>query len=272
MVAGLLLAGALAVAPPPRAGVDLQVTAPTSGPVVSLLGSVLVGSTVEGDVVALAGDVELLPGAEVSGDVVAIGGRVAGPGRVGGRVVSLATLEGLAFASSGQQAAATRWGLRLLRVGGWTLLATLLILVAPHYLRQRADRLAAEPLRILVIGALSLAVWLVAIVFMLGALGTGLGALLLLAGVVAFLIVKILGLVAIAWLAGDALRGALPLGLRGEVARTGAGMLVLATLGLLPVVGNGIWLAANLAGMGAVVHSLLRPVAISLPLPSLLAR
>jgi hypothetical protein len=46
---------------------------------------------------------------------------------------------------------------------------------------------------------------------------------------------------------------------RGELPRTGVGMLLLAAAGLVPAVGGVLWLATNVAGVGAMVAAILAP-------------
>ena len=267
MTAALLLAATLAAAPAPRLGADLTITRPTRGPVVSLLGSLRVEAEVSGDVIALGGDVVLGPAARVGGDAVAVGGAVTGEGAVSGRAVSVGALGAALAAGPAPAPARLAWGMRALRLGGWLLLASLLLLAFPRQVRRGGEHLRAMPVRTVAAGALSLLVWLVLVLLALALSASRAGVLLLLAGVAVFLAAKVLGLLAVAWVAGRALRAALPPSCRGEIAATGAGMFALAVLGLVPGVGQLAWLAANVAGVGAIVAALLAPrLAAALPL------
>jgi hypothetical protein len=269
LTVALLLAATLAAAPAPRLGADVTITQATRGPVVSVLGSLRVDAEVSGDAIALGGDVTLGPGAAVSGDAVAIGGVVGGAGSVGGRAVSVASLAAAAFPPA--QAGATArvaWGMRALRVGGWLILASLLLLAFPRQVRRGGEHLRRLPVRTLAAGTLSLLVWLMVVLMALALSASRLGVLLLLAGVLVFLAAKVLGLLAVAWVLGRALRAALPPSFRGEIAATGAGMFVLAAVGLVPALGPLAWLVANVAGVGAMVAALVVPrlAAAALPL------
>ncbi|MBP1621180.1 MAG: hypothetical protein H6Q02_1947 [Acidobacteria bacterium] len=254
MTAALLLATALAAAPSPRVGVDVTIAEPTVGTVVAVAGKVRVASEVRGDVVALLGDVELAPGARVHGDVLALGGRVDGPGRATGRVVGFTALREPSPAGG-----AANLGLALMRAGGWVVLVTLLVLAAPWSVRRAADGLA-HPARAAAVGLLSLAVWLALMVLALGSATTAPGVVAVLTGVGLLLAVKLVGVAGLAWLTGRRLARLLPVALRGEVARTGLAMLLLAVLALLPVVGELLWVVAGVTGIGAVVTAWARPV------------
>lgn len=265
MTAALLLAAALATAPHPEPGVDVVIARPTAGPVVSLLGDVVVSSQVDGDVVALGGSVRLEPGADVTGEAVAIGGEVAGSGGVRGRAVSLGGLgPGTARSSAGLRAA---WGLRLLRVGGWVLLGTLLVLATPRAVRTGAMRLALHPVRVALVGVATLGVWMGAMVLAAIVVQSPLGAGLLVLGAVLLLVAKMVGIVVAAWWLGWRCARWLPAPLRPELPRTGLGIAMLVSVSFLPVFGGVLWIAANVAGIGTIAWSLLHGLAARARLP-----
>jgi hypothetical protein len=263
----LLLAATLAAAPAPRLGAEVAITQATRGPVVAVLGSVDVEADVHGDVIALGGDIVLGGAARVEGDVVALGGTVTGEGGASGRIVSMSALDPLPASRQAQTGSAqAAWGVRLMRVGGWIVAATVLLLAWPRLARRGGEQLRLLPLRTLVVGALSLAVWLVLVLLALALFTSRLGVVLLAAGVAMLLAGKLLGLLAVAWLAGAWLRTSLPSSWRGEIPRTGIGMFALAAVGLLPVVGPVVWLAANVAGIGAMVAAVVAPRLVTLAL------
>jgi hypothetical protein len=269
VIPALLLAATLAAAPAPQLGADVVIKTPTLGPVVGVLGSVRVETEVSGDVIALGGDVVLAESARVEGDVVALGGSVAGSGSATGRIVSMAALDAIAFAAvPGVDSARAAWGIRLLRVGGWMVLVTVVLLALPRQVRRGGEQLRTMPIRTLAVGALSLGVWLVLVLLALALSVSRLGIILLLAGVAVLVAAKVLGLLAVAWVLGLRLRGALPVAWRSEIARTGVGMFVLAAAGLLPVLGSAVWLAANVAGVGAMVAALVAPRLVTIALVS----
>ena len=269
MIPSLLLAATLATAPPPRLGADVIIGQPTRGPVVSILGSLRVEAEVAGDVIALGGDITLGPGARVVGDAVAVGGKVGGPGATTGRAVSIASLDATAFPPLGGAASSrVAWGMRAFRVGGWMVLAALLLLAFPRQVRRGGECLRTMPVRTMLVGGLSLAVWLFVVLVTLALAASRLGVAFLLAGVAVLLIAKVLGLLAVAWLLGWGLRLTLPVAWRGEIARTGIAMFVLAAVGVVPLLGPVVWLVANVAGVGAMVAALVVPrlAAVALPL------
>lgn len=254
MTAALLLATALAAAPRPQPGVNLAVTEPTQGPVVSLLGDVVVSARVEGDVVALAGSVRLETGADVTGEAVAIGGEVTGPGTVRGRSVSFGSQgAGAARSPAGLRAA---WGLRLLRLGGWVLLGTLLVVAVPRAVRAGAVRLALHPVRVVLVGAATLGVWLAGMMLAAIVVRSPVGAGVLVLGAVLLLVAKTAGIVVAAWWLGWRCALLLPAPLRGELPRTGVAVAVLVAASLLPVLGGALWIAANVAGIGTIAWGL----------------
>lgn len=257
MTAALLLATALAAAPRPQPGVNLVITQATQGPVVSLLGDVVVSAPVEGDVVALAGSVVLEAGADVAGEVVAIGGEVSGTGNVRGRAVSLGSLgPGMAVRSPGGVRAA--WGLRLLRLGGWMLLGTLLIIAMPRAVRTSAVRLALRPVRVSLVGVATLGVWLAGMVLAAIVVRSPVGAAMLLAGAVLLLVAKTVGIVVTAWWLAWRCAPFLPTRLRAELPRTGIAVGVLVAASLVPLLGGAVWIAANVAGIGTIAWGLIQ--------------
>lgn len=255
MTLTLLLTITLVAAPPPSAGSNVHITQPTRGPVVSLLGDVKVDALVEGDVVALGGNVELGWTADVTGEVVTIGGAVSGPGTVRGRAVAIGAL-----GTSGEWGSAgglrTVLGLHLLRIGGWLLLGTLVLLLVPRAIHANVQRLRSQPLRALVIGLVTLALWLATTILAAVVVRSAMGAGLLLLGTGVLLVIKTVGIVTSAWWLGERAVGILPVRLRPEVPRTGLALAGLAVLSMLPVVGPVTWIAANVLGIGAVTWGL----------------
>ena len=256
----LLLAATLAAAPAPRLGADVTVSAPTVGTVVAVVGTVRIEAEVEGDVVALLGDVELAPGARVSGDVVALGGRVIGTGSTSGRIVSVATFAGigpglLAAGGTGRASLAVA----CMRLGGWLVLVSLLAIFLPQHLRLTAAELTSRPGRTVLVGAVSLVVWVGVAGLALAFARSPVGAVGVLLAIGAFLLAKVLGVAGLAWLVGRRLAPVLPVVLRGESARTGVAVLLLGLASCVPLAGETLWAAANVAGLGAVAAAWVRP-------------
>lgn len=265
----LLLAAAVATPPPPALGRSILVETATRGTVVSLGAPIEVGADVDGDVVAIVGDIELSAGVVVRGDVVALGGRVTGQGTVEGRVVGIGSITGSPLAAAGPTTLRSRLGLALARAGGWVLLATVVVLFAPRTVRRAASRLRELGWRALAAGVAVLLLWLVVMTVALLGNVRPLGRTLVAAGIVALLVVKVVGLTVVARVVGDRLIDRLPLALRSEVARVGLAALALVAVGMVPAVGGVVWALANLVGLGAVA-ALLIPRG-GLPLAGLVA-
>ena len=261
----LLLAASLAVAPGPQVGRQVAVDVPTRGPVVALLADVTVSSEVAGDVVAVGGDVELRQGAAVRGDVVALGGEVRGAGRVAGRRVALAGLAAGALSRGAPSRLA--WGAEMLRVGAWVVLGSLLVLLRPVLVRSIGRRLGELRWRAPLVGALAILVWLVVALLALALAATPLGVGCVFVAVGAFLLVKLAGIAGVAWAVGNGLLSRLPARWRGELARTGIALVLLAALSVLPVLGPAAWLLVTIVGIGAGVSEALqrRPFALLVP-------
>lgn len=255
----LLLAAAVATPPPPALGRAVLVDVPTRGTVVSLGAPIRVVAPVDGDVVAVAGDVELGAGAVVSGDVVALGGRVSGRGDVAGRALGIGSFGIAGPAGEDATTRRDRLALALARAGGWVLLVTTVVLAVPRMVRRAAGRARELGWRALAMGAAVLVVWLV--VMIVAVLGNvrPLGRVLLGLGIVGLLVVKVVGLTVVARLLGDRLLPALPASLRAEVSRVGLAALALVAAGSVPGVGGAVWAAANLVGLGAVTGLLVPP-------------
>jgi hypothetical protein len=271
-VTALLLAAALAAAPVPRVGAALVIERPTQGPVVAVLGDITVSSEVVGDVVAVGGDVELAPGAVVHGDVVALGGSAFGAGRATGRVVGLGSLGFGTRGYASRAAGSVAWGMGLLRVGLWVILGSLLLLLAPRAVRGAGEQVVRQLWQTPVVGVLGLIVWLVTVVLALGVTATPLGAGTLLLAVVLLLVAKLVGVVAVAWLLGNAAVRALPPAWRGELPRTGIALLVMTALSTVPIFGGALWMVVNVMGVGAAVGALLQRLPLARLLPRLAAR
>jgi hypothetical protein len=270
MILALALAAALAPPPSPRLGTDIAIDRPTGGTVAAVAGTVHISSLVQGDVVALGGDVELLPGARVEGDVLALGGSVTGHAPVSGRVVGIAPLGGrnVPFAATARQAA----GLDLIRIGGWMALVTLLVGFAPRLPRRAVDELRTQPWRAGLIGIAGLAAWLAFVVLGLAAATSASGLILVGLSVALFLAAKVAGLAACALLLGSWLSPLLPPWLRGAGARSGIAAGILAVASLIPYAGSSLWALANVFGIGAVVAIALGPEPVILALGRITAR
>ncbi len=249
-----LLAGALHPAPAPRLGQDVRIDEPTQGPVVGILANVTVASRVAGDVVVLGGEVRITETGTVEGDVVAVAGSVRAQGAVSGRVVGASSRGVLApLAGDPWRESMSAWGMHLVHWGAWLMVVGVLAVALPQPARRACQRLLRHPGRALGVGALALLAWVAVagIGLLLGASPAGVG--LVVTATTALVAVKVLGVTAIAFAVGWQLLPVLPAALRAEAPRAGVGMLVVLLGALLPLAGEVLWLAANVAGIGAVI-------------------
>ena len=226
---------------------------------VAALSELRVDELVDGDVVALAGDVVLGPRADVRGHAVAVFGEVrAEPGaRVAGRMIGLSSLAGLAvLPAAGEDGARLRIAVRLLVAGSWLLATTLIALLWPSRLRWGMAVLPQLGLRVAVLGAMVALTLLAALIAAIG-LGPGVGLLLAAALGVGFLAIKAVGLAVLGGSLGKTVLGRLAAG--RALPLTSAvfvGVLLLLMARFLPVVGGGAWTVVSLAALGAGVFAL----------------
>jgi len=226
---------------------------------VAALSDLEVNELVDGDVVALAGDVVLGPRADVRGHAVAVFGEVrAEPGaRVAGRMIGLSSLAGLAvLPAAGEDGARLRIAVRLLVAGSWLLATTLIALLWPARLRWGMAVLPQLGLRVAVLGAMVALTLLAALIAAIG-LGPGLGLPLAAALGVGFLAVKAVGLAVLGGGLGRVVLDRLAIGRALPLtAAVFIGVLAMLMARFLPVVGGAAWTALSLAAVGAGVFAL----------------
>lgn len=219
---------------------DVEIAGEVGGSVTVLSGDATVSGRIDGDLFTAAGRTRLLPSAEVTGDV-----------RYGDEEPAIA-----AGAGVGGEVEEEDWpelGAGAVWVAGFavwltvsvsaTLLGLLLILLAPRAAdavaarsRERLGPLIAIGIAIAI--AMPLAVLIAALTVLGLPLAIGIGLTLLPLGAVAY--------VASAWALGRRIVGP-P---RSRHLAFGAGIGILSALGLVPVLGPLIWLAATVFGLG----------------------
>lgn len=237
MIAALLLAAAVhAVAPTGAVVVRDEVPQ-----VLVVAGDVRVEGRVTGNVVVVLGDVVLGEQGQVDGDLVVLGGSLQSSGVVRGRswVVGGQPPAGLSLLP---------WA--LVRLGLWLLVSFLLVALAPRVVRGGAEVLAERPVWSGASGLGFLLLWLSVAVLLGASVGGGLGLVLWALLAAGLLLVKALGLVALAWVMGQRLRPWLPFSLRGEIPRTGLAMAGLVLLSTIPWVGMPFWVVVNVLAVG----------------------
>lgn len=234
--------------------------------VAALDGSVRVLGLVEGDVLALGGDVELAPTARVTGDVFTLGGVInAEPGaEIGGRAVSYPTassawltlMEGpsLGLPATSPLVVAAKLGL----LAAWLVLVLVFFAASGREVVSTSVSVAREPFRDFVVGLVGVVTLVLTGLLLSTVAGALVGVPMLVLVVVLALVLKLWGMVAVFhalgfWLASRLVRLRV---LRGRITALHAatlGLLVLGLLKLIPWVGVWTWTAATLIGVGAAL-------------------
>jgi hypothetical protein len=244
-------------------GRDVIVEGGALADVAALDGSVEVSGYVTGDIVVLRGDVRLAPTARVGGDVFVVGGtiRAARGARIGGRMVSypnasnawLTLLEGptlgLGFASR------LVLGAKLALVAAWAALLLLFFAASGRQVLETAAGVQREPFRSFFVG-LTGVVTLVLTGLFFSAFARGvIGVPLLVLVVLAAMVLKLWGMVAVFYALGDWIsRHILRRRFRPLNAAT-IGLLVLGAIKFLPWFGVLAWTTATLIGIGAALST-----------------
>jgi hypothetical protein len=244
-------------------GRDLVVEGEALADLAALDGSVALTGHAAGDVIVLGGDARLESGARVDGSVFVLGGTLqAAPGAsIGGRAVSypsmsaawLTLLEGptLGLASTSPIVL----GAKLALLAAWTTLLLVLFAASGRQVLATSEVVRDEPLRCFVTGLTGVLALVLTALFFSAFAGALVGLPLLVLVVVAALLLKLWGMVAVFHAAGFVLARAarrrrwLPL----HVACLG--LLALGALKLVPWLGTLVWTAATLIGVGAALLS-----------------
>ncbi len=245
------------------AGRGARIDGRLDGDLVLVGADALISGSVDGDVVAWGGRLRLSGSAEVSGSILLVGAKfVPEPSaKVRGKTLDWADLgevgQALLAGRADVGVAAVRrwiWGARLASLAAWLCASLLLSFVATAAVERAAESLRLSIVRSFFAGlAAFLALFLLAWFFLdLVPFGVGLPFLVFLAA--AGVAGKVFGMTAVFVAVGrwiGRLRGAkVPL---ASPTATAAGLLLLGTVRLIPWIGTPVWVAASLAGLGAVV-------------------
>jgi len=236
-----------------------------TGDIVAVRGNLDVEGAVDGDAVAILGDVILHPGASVSGDVVAIGGKVHNDGaKVGGEMRSVNAFSSVPTAPM-VPGTTTRSTWRSLSLSfGWfvvlSVIGLLTLLLTRTNLETVAERVRADFSRAFLIGLLGEFALLPALVLSLVVLAiTIIGIVLIPFAIIAYLLAAAgllaLGFLAMAYVTGASVleRGASP----APVRQAPAGYVLLLGLSLY----FGFWVLGALFTWAGILGVLLRLVA-----------
>lgn len=247
-------------------GRDVLIEGDAGSDVVAVAGSVTVAGSVEGDVIALGGDVRLEPTARIRGEVFALGGVIeAAPGAdLGGRMVSYPSVAASFLALVAEPAL----GLpplsppvllaKLSLLTAWLLLVLLCFAASAPQVLATAQSVRVEPLRNVWVGLTGIASFVLTGLFVSAFAGPVAGLPLLALVVLALLLLKLWGMVAVFYAVGDALCRRLPRKGGRRVATLTAATVGLAALGvikLVPYLGTWVWTIASLVAVGAALST-----------------
>jgi hypothetical protein len=265
--AALLLLSVPALAASPAAvvsvGRDLVLSRSVPGRVIAVGSDVSIESAVAGDVIAWGGDVSFGPQGSVAGNLVVFGGTIRGvagrPLPVAGTVSTPGTLLPLYLAEMRRAPWETNalsplaWGLRLLALAAWLLIAALLLYVFGSPLARAADRAESDWTGTLTAGALGLLTIFLAAAATLSLLPSGIAVPIALVLAVAAVAAKIFGMGALFLLVGQKLLDSFAPARRP--AALALGFAVLGGISLLPVAGAIVWSAASIVAVGVAFLS-----------------
>lgn len=235
-------------------GRDAVIEQPVTGNVQVWGGNVLVEELIEGDLFVFGGDITMRGRGRVTGNVIYVAGRVNGlDDRVGGKVFSLATLEGAKATLSN-----TAVQVSLLLV--WLLVAVVVTLMNGREVRASSVEVRVSLLHCLALGLVALtSFFLTAIVFSY-LVPYVVGIPLLAALAVFAILAKVYGMIAVFHAVGNALAGAKTREqltsrkwFRGDVAMVVLGLVILGAIRLVPVVGPLTWQVASVFGVGVAL-------------------
>lgn len=264
LLALLFVPAAVSSASPPAVasvGRDLVISRAVPGRVVAVASDVRIEAPVAGDVVIWGGAASFGPGGSVGGNLVVFGGEIHPiPGRplpVAGSVSTPGTLLQLYLAemrrapwdlTSPNALTPLFWGLRLLALAAWLVVAVALLYFFSSPLSRAADRAESDWAGALTAGALGVLTIFLAAAATLTLLPPALGVPIALALGAAAVAAKIFGMGALFLLVGQKILSTFspsrrPLALA-------LGFAVLGGISLLPIAGAIVWSAASIAAVG----------------------
>ena len=238
---------------------DVVVRGRAMSNVAAIRGSIEVSGHVQGDLIVLGGDVRLESGARIDGDVLVLGGVVEslGDAAIGGRTVAypgassawLVLVEGPALGLSAWSAVVL--GAKLALLAAWIVVALVLVVAAAPALGSTAAGIGEEPLRNFVVGFVAVLTLLLTVLFFASFLNALVGVPLVVVVVLAALVLKLWGMVAIFCWIGAVVRRSPPVDQTTLLHNALVGLVVLGVVKLLPLAGIWVWTAATLVGIGA---------------------
>jgi len=244
-------------------GRDVVIEGEALAGVTALDGDARVAGVITGDLTVLGGDAHLASSAVVRGDVFVLGGEleVAAGARLEGRAVAYPTLSRawltlLEGPSLGLSATSPLvFAAKLALAAAWLALTVLLMATGGRAVASTAEEVRAEPLACFSAGLVAVLAVVVSAIFLSAFLPTLISVPLVVLAVLAALIAKLWGMVAVFQSLGTA---ALRVATRRRVLALHAavaGLVLLALVKLVPYLGIWAWTAATLVGVGAALRT-----------------
>jgi hypothetical protein len=243
-------------------GRDLVVDGEALRNAVVLDGEARVSGSIAGDLIVLGGDAVLSSTGHVAGDVYAFGGEVrSAGGRIDGRSVAypgapaswLLLVEGPTIGL--EPFSPLVLGAKLALVAAWMAVSLLLVVTFPRPLADTAREVGAEPFRCFATGLVGVATAALGVVLTSGFASVLVGVPLTLVVVLAALVLKLWGSVAVFLALGVWLLARLGRPRAELLEAIVVGLVVLGVVKLLPYAGIVVWTALTLIGMGAALRT-----------------
>lgn len=244
-------------------GRDLIVDGDAQSDAVAVGGSVHVTGHVAGDVIILNGDAALGPKAQIDGDVFVLGGRVrsASGAAIAGRTAAYPTasqafltlIEGPAL---GMKATAPIvLAAKTALLAAWLLVSALCLATVGREVLATSRRLGSEPLRDFFVGLTAVLTLALTGLFLASFAPSLVSLPLLVLIVLAGLVMKLWGMVALFHRLGEVLLYRLRKRYPSPIHAALTGLLVLGAIKLVPWVGTWVWTVASLIAVGASLRT-----------------
>ena len=249
---------------------DSAVAQPVRGDVQALGGSLKIDAPVAGSVVAIGTQVSFGPSGRIGGDLVLLGGSLAGfdrdrvegqlwaPAGTGAMLSEPQSADAL-IAMVNEPFSLAAAAIKLALTLGWILLCIPIAMLAGREVRSASLEIRASLFYAFLLGLVAFtSIVLTAIVFSY-LVPYGIGVVLLVLLALAATGLKVFGMVALFHAVGVMLAGpktheeARQKALRGDLALTLIGGVTFGALRLVPLVGNVIWIAASIVGIGVAL-------------------
>jgi hypothetical protein len=235
-------------------GKNANVDKPVDGSLQVYGGSARVSAPITGDLLVIGGDVAIVDGGKVGGNVIYGGGNITGAdGHVGGRVYSLATLQGAT-------ATITKTAVALSLLFVWFIVAVLITIVSGREVRYSSIEIRASALYCFALGLVAFTSFVLTAIVFSYLVPYLIGIPLLAALAVFAILTKVYGMIAVFHAVGTLVAGsrtreqlASRKWFRGDLAMVVVGIFILGAIRLIPAVGPIVWSISSVFGVGVAL-------------------